>query len=115
MQDPRFRADQFRRQPRGLLLHSASEVARHERQQANLASVTSAKLGMLAVSAWGGRDSKVQLRDFLPFELEQASQTRMDGRTRAIARRLIRTGRLPLWASAILAGELRGTGHNSGS
>lgn len=71
-------------------------------------SVTSAKLGMLAVSAWGGRDSRAELKDFLPFELDRdVGRDRMDTATKAIARRLIRAGKIPLWAAAILAEELR--------
>ena len=83
-------------------------MARHERIQINLMSVTSAKLGMLAVSAWGGRDSRAELKDFLPFELDkEQGQERMDEKTKAIARRLIKAARLPLWAAAIMADELK--------
>lgn len=76
--------------------------------QINLMSVTSAKLGMLAVSAWGGRDSRADLTDFLPFDLDKdQGQERMDEKTKAIAKRLIKTGKLPLWAAAIMADELK--------
>jgi hypothetical protein len=92
-----------------MVLRALGALARHERHQANILSVTAAKLGLLAVSALSTQADAVGIEEFLPFPLEQApGASRMSEQTAATVKAAIRSGQIPAWALPLLAEEMGG-------
>lgn len=91
---------------------------RHRRIQTNAESVATAKLCMVVIGALAGKSgSQAKLEQFLPYDVKELERDADDGMTEGTARvvqRLIRTRRLPVKITAMLADELRNYATPSG-
>lgn len=91
---------------------------RHRRIQTNAESVATAKLCMVVIGALAGKSgSQAKLEQFLPYDVKELERDADDGMTEGTARvvqRLIRTRRLPVKITAMLADELRNYATQSG-
>ena len=80
--------------------------AEEEKRQANISSISTAKLAHLVLqtaSAMSGSKEKlkVNIENFLPFELETGTDSR-NNLTRDILSKLIKSGRIPTYVIAAL-------------
>jgi hypothetical protein len=67
--DPLLQAGRFGKVPIKFLMACLKNLSKEHQQNANATSVASAKLGMVVISALGGKNAKAKVQDFLPFEM----------------------------------------------
>lgn len=108
LDDPRWHADQFGRQPLYDLERALKYLDRHDTAKYNLQSVAVAKLGTMAAGMMGGRKSKIRPEDFLPFDIKATKKE--DGVTDAsllVLQRLMKTRKIDGRVIALLASEIK--------
>ena len=91
--------------PVNLIYDLLSNYHKTLRLQTNAASVATAKLGTVVISALGGKQAKAKLDDFLPYPREGDSKGLRDTTREAITWAL-KTQHLPAQVVAMLGSEL---------
>jgi hypothetical protein len=111
--DPKYHAANFGRLPLSHLARTLDFVERRTQVDTNLASLTTARLASVVVSAVAGRNARqVKASDFLPFDPmqtdkdEQRSALSEEGRK--TLKKLIKTKQLPVMLFGLVMDDLRG-------
>lgn len=68
LQDKRWHADQFGRQPLFVVKKALEYLDKHDMAKYNVQSVAIAKLGTMVAGMMAGQKSKVKPEDFMPFD-----------------------------------------------
>ena len=71
LSDPIFHAVNFSKLPVRFLRAMLDNAAAEKKRMLNAQSVSTAKLGMVVLGAVGGKNSKGNVEDFLPYEIEK--------------------------------------------
>ena len=108
LNDPRWHADQFGRQPLFAVKKALKYLDKHDIAKYNVQSVAIAKFGAMTAGMMAGRKSKVKPEDFLPFDAKALKKE--DGVTDAsliVLQRLMKTRRMDGRVIALLADEMK--------
>lgn len=79
--------------------------ARLTKMRVNANSVATAKLGTMVATAFGSKNSRVKISDFLPYEMDD-SEDGVTQETREVLRWAVKTQKLPPAIVAMLGSEL---------
>lgn len=105
MADPIFSAKNFKRLPVKLI----ADVLEHEQKafqfRTNAASVSTAKLATVVVSALGGKGTKMKLDHFLPYELE-GDNSGLKSSTKEALRWALKNEKMPAAIVGMIGAEL---------
>jgi hypothetical protein len=106
--DDRWNAENFSKQKVSDMVRVLKWLESHEINHFNAASITTAKLATVVVSALGGKKSKVKAEDFLPFDTRRIKKdTGISDATLLVMKKLLKTRRLDGRVVALLAEELK--------
>lgn len=106
LSDPLFHASNFSRLPVKLL----ADVLRHYyetmQRRTNASSVATAKLAAMVCSALGGKGNKVKLDQFLPFELDNGTES-IKQSTKEALQWALKNEKMPPVIVGMIGAELR--------
>lgn len=102
--DPIFHASNFNKLPIKLIWDILDHNSKTVQSRVNANSIATAKLGMVVVSALGGKGAKAKVADFLPYENKQSGNT--GGATIEAIKWALKTRKLPPEVVAMVGAEL---------
>jgi len=102
--DPIFHASNFSRLPVKLIWDILDHNSKTVQSRVNAESISTAKLGMVVVSALGGKGTKAKVSDFLPYENKETGGT--GGATIDAIKWALKARRLPPQVVAMVGAEL---------
>jgi hypothetical protein len=76
--DPIFHAERFNKLPVAFLQVCLENLFEARKEQVNAESISTAKLSGLVFSALGGKSKKLNLQDFLPYEIKKSPSDLQD-------------------------------------
>lgn len=105
LSDPIFHASNFARLPVRLISEVLNNNAKLTKMRVNANSVSTAKLGAMVATAFGSKNTKVKITDFLPYETEEGEDG-VTNETREALKWALRTQKMPATIVAMLGSEL---------
>lgn len=84
------------------VLEDSAEVSK---ARINANSVATAKLGAMVATAFGNKNTRAKISDFLPYEMNEEGDTTTKA-TREVLRWAVKTQKLPSTIVAMLGSEL---------
>ena len=113
LNDPKYHAANFGRLPLSHLSRTLDFIERRTQVDINLASLTTARLTSVVVSAVAGRNARqVKASDFLPFDPAEADKgeqrSALSEEGRKTLKKLLKTRQLPVMLFGLVMDDLRG-------
>lgn len=106
--DPRFYAENFGRQPVRQVFRALEFAMERERERTNAHSVSTARLATVVQVAASMGKAKAKIADFLPYELpKRGKEPRISADAAATIRRLIKQRKIPLSVASFLMEDLK--------
>lgn len=100
-----FHAGNFARVPVKLISVTLQEVYKASHQRTNAASVSTAKLAMIVMSALGGAKGKISLDQFLPYDIDD-SVSSLKPSTKAALEWALKNEKMPPAVIGMIGAEL---------
>jgi hypothetical protein len=105
LSDPLFHAANFNKLPIKLLSDVLEHGYKTLQARINAASISTAKLGVVVMSALGSKSNKVKLNQFLPYELRD-SQSTMKASTKEALEWALKHKKMPAAIIGMIGAEL---------
>ena len=106
--DGRWEAHSFGMQKVDDVKKALQWLENHDLQKYNISSISTAKLATLVLGALGGKNTKANVNDYLPFDTRRIKKDRgVSSGSLAVLRQLMKTRRMNGRVIALLADELK--------
>jgi len=105
LSDPLFQANNFARLPIKLLADVLEKSYKALHMRTNAASISTAKLAVVVMSALGSKGAKAKLDNFLPYELDDGAST-LKASTKEALEWALKNEKLPAAIVGMIGAEL---------
>lgn len=108
LKDDRWSAENFAMQRTYDVLAALKFLEKHDIAQANIQSISVAKMATMVAAALGGKKTSISPEDFLPFDTRRMKkETGITDESVIVLKRLLKTRKVDARLLAVLADELK--------